>query len=117
MKLSIKALIYSAIVFPGAGYFILNKPKQGLAFLIIALSSLAVLMYDAFQKAQIISEKIVYGYIPMDISSIRQQIESLPEVVDGNLISAAYMVILVAWLIGVIDSYRIGKTQENKHLE
>ncbi len=115
MKLSVKALIYSAIVFPGAGYFILNKPRQGLAFLIIALSSLTVPIYDAFQKAQIISEKIVYGYIPMDISSIRQQIETLPEVVNGNLISAAYLIILVVWLIGVIDSYRIGKTQENNN--
>ncbi len=115
MKLSIKALIYSAIVFPGAGYFILNKSKQGLAFIIIALGCLALPMYEAFQKAQIISEKIVYGYIPMNIISIRQEIESLPGVVEGHLITSAYLIIIVLWLIGLIDCYRIGKTLEKSN--
>ncbi|MEY8247440.1 MAG: hypothetical protein RPT11_03570, partial [Bermanella sp.] len=113
MKPSLKALLLSALVFPGAGYFSLNKAKQGWAFLMINLSSLAVLMYDAMQKAQIISEKIAYGHIPLDISHIRQQIEDLPDVVDGNIIAAAYLIILLLWLGGMIDSYRIGKIQEN----
>lgn len=112
MKLSTKAALFSSIVFPGSGYFIIQKNIRGFIFFFITIAVLSVIMIEVFHKAQIIAEKIVQGLIPLDINIIREQILTMPAVFSPQLMSSLSIVIGVLWLVGIVDSYRIGRLKE-----
>ncbi len=112
MKLSTRALIYSGLVFPGAGYFVVKKTVHGAVAFLITFVGLVVVMIEAFHKAQIIAEKIVMGAIPIDISVIREQILVIPGVFSTTVMSVVSVVIGLVWLVGVVDSWRIAKQAE-----
>ena len=114
MKTATKAALFSAIVFPGAGYFVVQKKVQGVIAFLITLAGLSIMMVEAYQKAKIIAEKIVAGVIPLDIQLIREQIILTP----GNLSpeTATYLSLSIGavWLFGIVDCYRIGRAQHVK---
>ena len=112
MKLSTRALIYSGLVFPGAGYFVVKKTVHGAIAFLITFIGLVVVMIEVFHKAQIIAEKIVMGVIPIDISVIREQILVTPGMFNISVVSAVSVVIGLVWLVGVVDSWRLAKQEE-----
>jgi len=112
MKLSTSAVIYSTIVFPGAGYFVVGYKKRAIFALTISLICLGFLMVEAFHKAQIIAEKIVMGTIPYDINIIREQIILTSGILDKQTITLITFCITTVWIVGIVDSYRIGRIQE-----
>lgn len=114
MKLSIKAVIFSAIVFPGAGYFIVDRKIKGMASLIVTIGCLVFIMVDVYHRANIIAEKIIYGVIPNDIAAIREQILLTPGNMTPELISSLSMVVGLVWVISILDGYLIGRRIEVK---
>lgn len=124
MKLSIKATLYSALVFPGAGYFILNRNKQAITFLLLTIAGLACIAYEpikqiplVIQKTQLMAEKIAYGQLPMDLTvivpMIRQDILNTLDSTNPTLMSSISISLGILWLIGIFDCYRLGKQKEN----
>lgn len=111
MTNSLKAVLFSAFVFPGGGHFYLKKHIQGTLLAVISLACLAVLLSTAMEKAQQISDKILAGEIPLDLGRISAEISS--QVAAGGTQNAdiATYVLLICWLVGIIDSYRIGRIQ------
>jgi hypothetical protein len=112
MKLKHKATLYSLLVFPGAGYFFLDRMQRGFVAMFLSLGGLAVLTVEAFHKAQVLAEKIVYGELPYDINVIRQQIPLTPGVLDERLVIGITLSLLLLWLFACVDSYRIGQVLE-----
>ncbi len=112
MKLSHQAALYSAMVFPGAGYFVVKEKPRGWIALTITLICLGVIIKDASFKAQIIAEKIVNGMMPFDVAIIRDQILHTPGFFSETVIWMVSSIIVVVWLVGLIDSFRIGKRLE-----
>lgn len=123
MKLSTKAAIYSGIVFPGAGYFAVKKPIRGLVAALISLVYLGLVIVEAVHKAQIIAQDILNGLIRYDIASIRAQIELTPGIISTQALTLATIAIAIVWVVGIIDSYRIGKnidlqnTRQNQNVK
>lgn len=114
MKLSIKAAIFSGIVFPGAGYFLVDKRIRGFISLVATISILIFIMIDIFHRANIIAEKIVFGVIPYDIAIIREQILLTPGNISPELMGVLSMVIGLIWVVSIIDAYYIGRCVEAK---
>ena len=123
MKLPIKAALYSALVFPGAGYFILQRNKQATAFLLMTLIGLAGLAYEPvsqmpslIKKTQLIAEKIAYGQLPMDLTviapMIRKDIISTLDSASPTLIGSISIVLGFLWIIGILDCYRLGQSKQ-----
>jgi len=112
MKLSVKVLIYSGLVFPGAGYFILKKKLRGAITFAITISCLLFILTEIFHRANIIAEKIIHGEISYDIAIIRDQILLTPGSLSEGTMNALSMVIGMVWLIGILDSYYLARRQE-----
>lgn len=112
MKLSIKAAMFSAIVFPGAGYFVVDRKVRGIAALIVTISILIFMMRDIFYRANIIADKIVYGVIPYDIASLREQILLTPGQLSQELMTNLSLVIALIWIVSIIDAYFVGRRIE-----
>ncbi len=114
MKLATKAAIYSGLVFPGAGYFVVKKAIHGSISFLITFAGLAVVVIEAFHKAQVIAEKIVVGAIPVDIGLIRERILETPGAFSPEVVSSVTIMIGLVWLVGIVDSYRIGAGMQEK---
>jgi len=117
MKKSTKAALLSALVFPGMGHFIVKKPVQGVAALVIALASLYVLISNAIERAQSIVAKIQSGEISPDVASITQLVSQSSVGADTQLLNAATAILFVVWIFGIVDSYRIGRKMQDKEGE
>ena len=109
MKIERKVLVYSGLVFPGAGYFFIERYKRALLAMALTMSCLVMLFIDVFYKASVLAQKIVYGEIPYDFFLIRQLIPTTPGFFEPLIVSAVYWVLVSTWLIGVVDSYRLAK--------
>ena len=112
MKLSIKVLIYSGLVFPGTGYFMLKKKLRGTMAFAITISCLLFIITEVFQRANIIAEKIIHGEIVYDIAVIREQILLTPGSLSEGTMNTLSMVIGIVWLISMLDSYYLARRQE-----
>ena len=112
MKKASRAILYSTIVFPGAGYWVLGATKRAVSVLLATLTCLSVIAFESIHKAQIISQKIIDGEIALDIMAIREQIESTPGVFSPGMITFVSVAIATFWLIGILDVYRLGRADE-----
>lgn len=114
MQLPNKALLYSAIIFPGSGYFITKNKVLGFIFILITLLLLTPLMIEANYKAQLIAQEIVYGGLSLNIFQIREMIERTPGILSSQQVNLIYGGLLLLWLTGMVDSYRRAKKLINQ---
>lgn len=113
MRLTVKVLLYSGLVFPGAGYFVLEKMTRGTVALVITLACLVFIISDVIHRATVIAEKIVQGEVPYDISIVREQILLTPgELGDGTL-SLLSIIIGLVWLISLVDGYYLARRKQS----
>ena len=112
MKKSTKAVLLSALVFPGTGHLFLKKYLSGTLLIGAILVAFYFLVTKAVEKAQHIADLITSGEIQPDIASLTEMITKTPTGSEGQLLSIASTTLIVAWLIGILDSYRVGRTQD-----
>jgi len=112
MKKSLKAGLLSALVFPGLGHFLLKKPVQGVLFSGMAIVCLYFLLSTIIGIAQRISEKILSGEVPMDVATISEMVTQQLVEMDGGGINISVLFLVICWVIGIVDSVRIGWLQD-----
>ena len=111
MSKSIKAALLSALVFPGAGHFFLKKYISGLVIVSASLGSLYYLITKTIERALLISEKIQSGEMPLDVVAITELVSKQLPGSEAQAQSIATTVLLISWLVGIIDSYRVGRVK------
>lgn len=80
--------------------------------MITTLTSLYILISIAFEQALAITDKILSGEIPADVAAISQLVSNQMTSAESSG-SLATTIFIVTWLIGISDSYRVGKMQDN----
>ncbi|MBL1142777.1 MAG: hypothetical protein HND53_12175 [Proteobacteria bacterium] len=109
MNTSTKALLLSALVYPGAGHFYLKKPVQGILFSAITSVCLYFLLVTVVKMAQEISDKILSGEISVDVIELTEAILKILEDSGIHQINVTTIALLVCWLLSIFDSYRLGR--------
>ncbi len=112
MNKSTKAALLSAFVFPGVGHFFLKKYMAGMALAGAALVGLYWLVTQAVERAQQITAQIQSGEIPLDMATITELVSQQPTGTEAQQLNLATAVLIIAWLIGIVDSYRVGRAQQ-----
>ena len=115
MKKPMKAALLSAFVFPGIGHLFLKQHIQAIILIGLSASALYYLTSKSVEIALQIVEKIENGDIQADVTAIT---ESLSKQTTGNetqLLDFASYTIMICWLIGIIDSYRVAYLREKKN--
>ena len=112
MTTSIKAALLSALVFPGAGHFFLKRHLRGLVLTLATIASLYFLISGVVERALQITDKIQRGEVQLDVAAITELISVQPTGSEIQIINIASAVLMLAWLIGIVDSYRIGRIQD-----
>ena len=116
MNKAMKAALLSALVLPGAGHLLLKKYITAVILAGASVASLYFLVATAIEKALRITEKIQSGEVPRDVATITELIARQTTGPEAQLPNIATAVLCIAWLIGIIDSYRMGRVQD-KNLE
>ena len=111
MSKPIKAVMLSAFVFPGAGHFFLKKYLPGTLLAGTALVSLYIIISGAVERAQEIADKILLGEVQLDVATIAELVSRQPAGTDAEFLNLAGTVLIISWLIGIADSYRVGRGQ------
>ena len=113
MSKSTKSVMLSLLVFPGAGHFYLKKYYMGAILASVSVISVYYILSIALGKAVDISQKIQLGEIQPDIIAITEMISKHPVGSDdAQVVSVATTSIVICWLIGIVDSYRLGRIQD-----
>lgn len=119
-----KALIYSLLIFPGAGFFILGRKPWGYACTVLATVIALLVVIDSVYKALAISENLVASLAQggsISSSSLPELLLHLPAYVQAQMyavpglfsatVSTTLLVLLgIIWLIGIVGVYYVGRS-------
>ena len=112
MKRSSKAALLSGLIFPGIGHIVLKQYLRGSVLMLFALVALSVIVTTIYQRALTIVDRINSGDIPVDTGAIAEMVSNSTSGADSFIENIAVIVLGACWLIGIIDSYRLGIAQE-----
>ena len=112
MKKSTKAVLLSAFVFPGAGHLYLKKYVSGSILAGVSLVGIYYLVTKTVERAWEIAEKIQSGAVQLDATAITELVSKQTTGTESQLINIATLAIVTCWIIGIIDSYRVGRVRD-----
>ncbi len=112
MTRSTKAALLSGLVFPGIGHMVLKKYLRGSALIISALIASSIIVTVVIQRALTIVDRINSGDIPVETGAIAEMVSNSTNGADSLIENISVIVLGACWLIGIIDSYRLGIAQE-----
>ena len=112
MKRSSKAALLSGLIFPGIGHIVLKQYLRGSVLMLSALAAFSIVVTRVFQRALTIVDRVNSGEIPVDTGAIAEMVSNSTSGADRSIENIAVVVLGVCWLIGIIDSYRLGVAQE-----
>jgi hypothetical protein len=90
----------------------LKQYLRGSILMISALIASSVIVTVAFQRALTIVDSIKSGEIPVETGAIAELVSNSTSGADSSIVNFSVIVFGACWLIGIIDSYRLGITQE-----
>lgn len=114
MKKSTKAVLWSALVFPGSGHLYLKRYFVGLVLIGASLAALLYVVDKSMESAYQIVGQIQNGSVAPDAASISDMITQQSSGPDGMLLDIVNYLLIIFWIIGIIDSYRIGRSEDRQ---
>ena len=112
MKKSTKAVLLSALVFPGVGHIFLKKYIPGVALVAASCAAIYYLIAKTVERVLQITEKIQSDDAELDVMAITELVSKQSLGTEAILLNVATIAFIICWLIGVFDSYRVGCFQD-----
>ena len=112
MSNALKGALLSGLVFPGLGQVNLRHYKRGIVLMLIVSVSLLVIVVKAVLLAFTILEKIDLEGRAIDMSAILNATTQATTTSDSLLYNFLLFLIILCWIIGIVDAYRIGKKRD-----
>ena len=107
MKRKTKSLLFSALVFPGAGQWMLRRYKSSLIFMGVAIAATGFIGVKVFTIAWRIKDQIVQGQIAPDVLALNQMVKTELYQSNPNALSLAIWAIVLVWLLSIVDIFRL----------
>ncbi|MFZ3182528.1 MAG: hypothetical protein WA173_00080 [Pseudomonas sp.] len=107
MKKSIKAALYSTLIFPGAGLWWLKRYWLAASFILPALAISVYVLRETLATAYLLSDQIVDGSLPLEIMALTRAVEQSVQQLTLHLSESIWLFIL-CWALSVAVSYLAG---------
>jgi TM2 domain-containing membrane protein YozV len=111
VKRSTKAVLLSALVFPGAGHFYLRRWLAGLLLSVAAAVALYFIVSVSWNIAMEIAGQIQSGAVAADSNTITALVDAQLLANEGTT-NLATLLLVTSWIIGIILSYWQGRKTE-----
>lgn len=112
MNQSLKAVLISAFIFPGAGHFFLKRLLTGTILAATSCISLYLILTEVVERAIQVTDMLQQGTLPLDRATLTQMLSQQPPGANSHYASIASTLLTITWLIGIIDSYRLGRHKQ-----
>ena len=116
MTRSTKAALLSGLIFPGIGHMVLKHYLRGLVLMLSALIATSVIVAELFRRAMTIVDRINSGDIPVETGAIVEMVSNSTNGAYSPIVNISVIVLGACWLIGIIDSYRLGVAEEKPNI-
>lgn len=103
MKARTRAILMSALLFPGLGHLALRRPMRGCLFMVPTLLAIGFLLRTTLALADQIVAEINSGALPFDLGRIVERIHAAGA--DDATLNAAALVMLLCWIGSVADAW------------
>jgi hypothetical protein len=111
MRRSTKAVLISGLVLPGLGHVFLRSYVVGLVLLCVAGWSIYSIATTAIGAALDVAREIESGSMAIDSASISQLVTQRSKQAEDST-NVPVLALLLSWVVGIIDSYRVGRAQD-----
>lgn len=112
MSNSLKAALLSGLVFPGLGQVVLKRYRRGVVLMFIVLACLSIVVVKAVQQAFSILKRIELAGGTINMDAISNAVTQSSTNSDSLVFNSILLLIIVCWILGVVDAYRIGKKRD-----
>lgn len=108
MRYAVKGALLSALVWPGLGHVALRRFGRGAGLMIATLAAVAVVAVQAVQYAlALLANLETAAGAPGAYALSRAALENMA-VSDRTLFHASLAVLILCWIFGVVDAWRVG---------
>ncbi len=111
MHRSTRAVLLSALVFPGAGQLYLKRYIPAAGLISIALACLFILFSRTLEQAQQISDKILNAELPLETQAVAELISQQLTAGELQQLNMASVGFLGCWIVSIVDAYTAGRRQ------
>ncbi|MBA6265196.1 MAG: hypothetical protein ACI9N3_000533 [Colwellia sp.] len=108
MKNATKAVLLSALVYPGVGQLIFKAYRRAIALILIFSITAYLYIEEVVSKYQPLIEKVKSGEIGLNSQALADEIAKHPIILDQLWVSTLTYILVICWGLGVIDAYRLG---------
>ena len=112
MNNSLKGALLSGVIFPGLGQVRFKHYKSGIVLMFTVSASMVVIVLKAVQHAFTILENIELKGGVLDIKTITDAATQAASTSDSLLYNLGLLLIVICWIFGIVDAYRIGKKMD-----
>jgi hypothetical protein len=112
MKKSTTAGLLSAFVFPGAGHLYMKRFVPGMLLAGGAAWALYYLVSRLMSTALEITEALQRQGNTQDLDTVVNLVVERSQTAQSTSMGIASMALLVIWVIGFVDAYRLGRQQD-----
>lgn len=112
MRNTIKAVLLSALVFPGTGHFSLKKPVHGSVLVVISIICMYFLFSTVFEMSLELQTKIQNGEMVFDQDKINEVVQEKLATGNYQYLGTSALGFILCWIFGVIDSFRVGHLKD-----
>jgi len=107
MNKKIKAGLLSALLFPGAAHWWLQKYTMAVVFAIAAAIPLYYIIDITLTQTQLIVDKVMMSGGSIDISSINDLVTQHMASTDTQDVHLATITLLCVWIMNILDAIRL----------
>ena len=112
MTKAVKGALLSGLVLPGLGQIVLKQYRRGVVLMLTVLVGIAVIIVKAVQQAVKIFDSLVSTGDVIDADAISLAVSQSTALSDSVFFNLLQIVIVICWIYGIIDAYKIGKQQD-----
>jgi hypothetical protein len=91
---------------------VLKQYLRGSMLMLTALIALSVIVTKAIKQALTVLDRMNSGEIPVEAAAITELVSKSAAGAEGSTLNIAALVFGACWLVGIIDSYRLGIVKE-----
>jgi hypothetical protein len=112
MNNSLKGALLSGLIFPGLGQIVFKHYKRGMYLILTVSVSMMVIVVKAVRHGLAILEKIRVEGGVIDLETITEVATKATSATDSLIFNAAFLLIIICWIFGIVDAYKIGKKMD-----
>ena len=116
MNNALKGALLSGLVIPGLGQVVFKYYKRGIFLMVTVSLSLMVIVVNAVQYAFTILQRIELEGGVIDLATITAAATQATSTSDSVIYNLGFLWIVVCWIFGIVDAYRIGKKMDMEAL-